>query len=185
MRHHQGAIHHQKHHQPADAVWPRSCVPLQWVCYQDSGYYSLSPRGGRLLNTKGPPHQENSGLREEWLATPFHFWGAWGPETRPAPKRMQQLMGDSAGASEIRPESALIPAPGRKMGRLSAVGDQRSILPPSRLCFITDQTNHLRFLVGTGAEVSIIPPSHHSSTSRSTGLSLQAANQSSIVPPLP
>ena len=53
-------------------------------------------------------------------------------------------------------------------------------LPPSRLFFITNRTSHLRFLVDTGAEVSVIPPSCCGSTYPSTGPSLQAANQSPI-----
>ncbi len=43
-----------------------------------------------------------------------------------------------------------------------------------------DRTSHLRFLVDTGAEVSVIPPSCCGSTYPSTGPSLQAANQSPI-----
>ena len=53
-------------------------------------------------------------------------------------------------------------------------------LPPSRLFFIKDRTSHLRFLVDTGAEVSVIPPSCCGSTYPFTGPSLQAANQSPI-----
>ena len=53
-------------------------------------------------------------------------------------------------------------------------------LPPSHLFFIKDRTSHLRFLVDTGAEVSVIPPSCCGSTYPFTGPSLQAANQSPI-----
>ena len=53
-------------------------------------------------------------------------------------------------------------------------------LSPSCLFFIMDRASRLRFLVDTGAEVSVIPPSHTSCTSPSTGPSLQAASQSPI-----
>ena len=49
--------------------------------------------------------------------------------------------------------------------------------PPA---FITDRTSHLRFLVDTGAEVRVIPPSCCGSSYPSTGPSLPAANQSPI-----
>ena len=52
--------------------------------------------------------------------------------------------------------------------------------PSSRLFFITDRANNFRFLVDTGAEVSVIPPSRGNRTSPSTGPSLSAANQSPI-----
>ena len=50
----------------------------------------------------------------------------------------------------------------------------------SRLFFLRDRNSSLRFLVDTGAEVSVIPPSGPCHTLRPTGYSLQAANQSSI-----
>ena len=50
----------------------------------------------------------------------------------------------------------------------------------SRLFFLRDRNSSLRFLVDTGAEVSVIPPSGPRHTLRPTGYSLQAANQSSI-----
>ena len=50
----------------------------------------------------------------------------------------------------------------------------------SRLFFITDKTSGVRFLVDTGADVSVIPPSTAERRSSPTKLKLQAANQSSI-----
>ncbi|BHF69238.1 hypothetical protein SprV_0301228100 [Sparganum proliferum] len=49
---------------------------------------------------------------------------------------------------------------------------------PSRLFYISDKSNGLRFLVDTGAQISVIPPSgrHHLKTSQ---FSLQAANSTS------
>ena len=49
--------------------------------------------------------------------------------------------------------------------------------PPA---FITDRTSHLRFLVDTGAEVRVTPPSCCGSSYPSTGPFLPAANQSPI-----
>ena len=50
----------------------------------------------------------------------------------------------------------------------------------SRLFYIKDRTFGLRFLVDTGAEVSVLPPSGPSNSSRSTGYDLKAANGSTI-----
>ena len=50
----------------------------------------------------------------------------------------------------------------------------------SRLFFLRDRNSSLRFLVDTGVEVSVIPPSGPRHTLHPTGYSLQAANQSSI-----
>ena len=50
----------------------------------------------------------------------------------------------------------------------------------SRLFHIRDKNSGLRFLVDTGAEVSVIPPSGPLHTHRATGYCLQAINQSSI-----
>ena len=55
-------------------------------------------------------------------------------------------------------------------------------LPPSRLLFIMDWTSHLRFLMDTGAEVSVIPPSCCGSTYPSTGPSLQVTNSPLLRP---
>ena len=68
---------------------------------------------------------------------------------------------------------------GKRAGLVSSATGTPGV-PPSRLFFITDRTSHLRFLVDTGAEVSIVPPSRCGSTYPSTGPSLQAANQSPI-----
>ena len=57
----------------------------------------------------------------------------------------------------------------------SATGPSRS-----RLFFIKDRTSGEKFLVDTGAEVSVLPPSGPPSSRQPTGYSLQAANYSSI-----
>ena len=51
---------------------------------------------------------------------------------------------------------------------------------PSRLFFIKDRTSGLRFLVDTGAEISVIPPSNTERKHRQDKLSLQAANNTTI-----
>ena len=53
-------------------------------------------------------------------------------------------------------------------------------LQRSRLFYITDRSNGFRFLVDTGAEVSVIPPSAADRKHPRTGLSLQAVNDSPI-----
>jgi len=53
-------------------------------------------------------------------------------------------------------------------------------LPPSRLFFVTDRHSGLRFLVGTGAEMSVFTVSRLSRPPPPTGHSLQAVNNSSI-----
>ena len=53
-------------------------------------------------------------------------------------------------------------------------------LHPSRLFYVTDRTSGLRFLVDTGAQVSVIPPSAHERTQLPSTLTLQAANNSTI-----
>ena len=50
----------------------------------------------------------------------------------------------------------------------------------SRLFFILEWTTHHRFLVDTGAEVSVIPPTKLDRHNGKAGLSLQAANGSQI-----
>ena len=51
---------------------------------------------------------------------------------------------------------------------------------PSRLFFVSDRTTGLRFLVDTGAEVSLIPASPSDRRRRPLGPALQAANSTSI-----
>ena len=53
-------------------------------------------------------------------------------------------------------------------------------LHPSRLFYVTDRTSGLRFLVDTGAQVSVIPPSAHERTQLPSTLTLQAVNNSTI-----
>ena len=50
----------------------------------------------------------------------------------------------------------------------------------SRLFFIKDRSSGLSFLVDTGAEVSVLPPSGPPHSRQPTGYSLQAANHSTI-----
>ena len=50
----------------------------------------------------------------------------------------------------------------------------------SRLFMVTDRTSGVRFLVDTGAEVSIIPPSRVSGPRRKSDTRLSAANGTSI-----
>ena len=53
-------------------------------------------------------------------------------------------------------------------------------LLPSRLFYVTDRSNGFRFLVDTGAEVSVIPPSATDRKHRRDSLTLQAVNDSPI-----
>ena len=52
--------------------------------------------------------------------------------------------------------------------------------PKSRLFFVKDRTSGVSFLVDTGAEVSVLPPSGPPNSHLPTGYSLQAANHSTI-----
>ena len=51
---------------------------------------------------------------------------------------------------------------------------------PSRLFYVTDNATRLRFLVDTGAEVSVIPPSVSDCNHRKSHLTLQAVNNTAI-----
>ena len=51
---------------------------------------------------------------------------------------------------------------------------------PSRLFYITDKATGLRFLVDTGAEVSVIPPSVSDHNHHKSNLTLQVVNNTSI-----
>ena len=51
---------------------------------------------------------------------------------------------------------------------------------PSRLFYVTDNATKLRFLVDTGAEVSVLPPSVSDRNHRKSTLTLQAVNNSPI-----
>ena len=53
-------------------------------------------------------------------------------------------------------------------------------LHPSRLFFVTDRSSGLRFLVDTGAEVSVLPVSWVSCSTSPAGPTLQAVNHSTI-----
>ena len=53
-------------------------------------------------------------------------------------------------------------------------------LSPSRLFYISDCSTNLNFLVDTGAEASVIPPTRTNRSNRQDGLTLQAVNNTSI-----
>ena len=53
-------------------------------------------------------------------------------------------------------------------------------LSPSHLFYISDRSTNLNFLVNTGAEVSVIPPTCTDRSNRQDGLTLQAVNNTSI-----
>ena len=65
--------------------------------------------------------------------------------------------------------------PGRSLAATSVTG-----LPMSRLFYITDTITGIRFLVDTGAEVSVIPPSPTKRHKQPDLLTLQAVNNTSI-----
>ena len=48
------------------------------------------------------------------------------------------------------------------------------------LFYITDSANDLHFLVDTGAEVSVVPPSQTDRKRQASNLSLQAVNNTAI-----
>ena len=50
----------------------------------------------------------------------------------------------------------------------------------SRLFFVLEHVSHCRFLVDTGAEISVIPPTKADRKCCQTGVTLQAANGASI-----
>ncbi len=52
--------------------------------------------------------------------------------------------------------------------------------PHSRLFFVTDKNTRQRFLVDTGAEVSLLPASVSDRSHNQPGFPLQAANNSTI-----
>lgn len=65
--------------------------------------------------------------------------------------------------------------PGRSLEATSATG-----LTFSRLFYVADKSTGLRFLVDTGAEVSVVPPSRDERRSQPDHLVLQAVNNTSI-----
>lgn len=66
--------------------------------------------------------------------------------------------------------------PGQSLVATNAAGQ-----PTGRLLYVTDRESRLRFLVDTGAEVSIIPPSKAERKNRQDTFGLLAANGSPIV----
>ena len=66
--------------------------------------------------------------------------------------------------------------PSRQLGATSLAGHAA----PSRLFYVTDRHTKHQFLVDTGAEVSVIPPTTHERANRLHGQDLQAANASPI-----
>ena len=67
---------------------------------------------------------------------------------------------------------------GKRQGQYVDAADVTGLIP-SRLLFITDNCSSTRFLVDTGAQVSVIPPSLRDKQSPST-LTLQAVNNTTI-----
>ena len=61
------------------------------------------------------------------------------------------------------------------MATLSVTG-----LSPSRLFYIIDRYSGLRFLVGTGAEISVVPPTRAEKKHSQTNLHLQAVHNTPI-----
>ena len=75
--------------------------------------------------------------------------------------------------------SAILPKVGKRSGQsLAATSDPG--LPTSRLLFLKDATTGRRFLIDTGAEVSVIPPSTTDRMNKQDCSGLQAVNGSPI-----
>lgn len=68
----------------------------------------------------------------------------------------------------------------RKRAGQSLVATSVTGQSSSRLFFINDHNSNLPFLVNTGAEVSLVPPSSTERKHPQDGFLLQAANNSSI-----
>ena len=68
---------------------------------------------------------------------------------------------------------------GKQLGQLLMAASAPG-LSQSHLFYITDRSNGLRFLIDTGAEVSVIPPSATDRNHRQGSLTLQAVNNSPI-----
>ena len=68
---------------------------------------------------------------------------------------------------------------GKQTGQLLMVVRACGLLL-SRLFYITDRSNGLHFLVDTGAEIRVIPPSATDRKHRRDSLTLQAVNDSPI-----
>ena len=68
---------------------------------------------------------------------------------------------------------------GKRQGQSLAATDATG-LSPSRLFFVTDKCTGLRFLVDTGAQVSVVPPSHKERQQSRSDLTLQAVNNTPI-----
>ena len=65
---------------------------------------------------------------------------------------------------------------GQSLVATSVAGQQ----PPSRLFYVTDRVTGLHFLIDTGTEVSVIPPSRSERNHKQDYLSLQAVNGTTI-----
>ena len=75
--------------------------------------------------------------------------------------------------------SATLPEVGKRSGQsLAATSDPG--LPTSRLLFLTDTTSGRRFLIDTGAEISVIPPSSTDRKNKQGRSGLRAVNVSPI-----
>ncbi len=79
--------------------------------------------------------------------------------------------------------TAALPVPVRQTGRPVASGDERSHPNPThlgRLFYVNDCNSNTRFLVDTGAEVSVIPPTRAERSHPQCAFSLQGVDGSSI-----
>ena len=68
---------------------------------------------------------------------------------------------------------------GKRAGRPLMAAGVPGLLP-SRLFYVSDRSNGFRFLVDTGAEVSVIPPTPTDRRNRRDNLNLQAVNDTPI-----
>ena len=83
----------------------------------------------------------------------------------------------------ILPQCTQVPSTLCKVGKRTSqllVATSATGRSNSHLFFLQDRNSSLHFLVDTGAEVSVIPPSGPRHTLPPTGYSLQAVKQSSI-----
>ena len=79
----------------------------------------------------------------------------------------------------IRQQCSSVPTSMQEIGKRQCQALAATSAPGiyrSRLFFVTDRSNGLHFLVGTGAEASVIPPSHTDHKYHQDSLGLQAVN---------
>ena len=86
-----------------------------------------------------------------------------------------QKFGDNAKKCH----ATALPKIGKRLGQSLSATSATGCLP-SRLLFLTDRNSRRRFLIDTGAEVSVIPPSNADRRNKHDCLALRAVNGSSI-----